>query len=346
MEKVGYKYSMTNPAEKNPSPVSAGLFSGLSRMILPRRNDLTATLRLFLLVLVGGILLSPLMARLPVLGWDWYFFFTGHHPVINIDNPGSPFLPYTKWLLMTLTWLPWRNSLALLGGLTFMSVALGTWKYGGRYGSIALALLNPVPLFVLWVGHPDGLALLGMLTNIIPLALIKPQVTIWSFLRSRAHIFWLAVTLGLVFLIWPNWLSTPLGIHWDHSSSFGWQALGWPLLAVGVVLLAGAGSDPWRLMAAGCLLSPDLMPYHLVVLLPAIGRVKGWWKLVVWLAAWLVLLGMGLAGSFRFLNLLLPLFIYAALQTPRGYLETLLGHMERAQRFLRYIRKPGRVFGN
>jgi len=68
-------------------------------------------------------------------------------------------------------------------------------------------------------------------------------------------------------------------------------------------------------MTAGCFITPDLMPYHLIVLIPAIGRVKGRAKAIVWAATWMVFLGLGLGGNFRFLNLLLPLSIYFSLQT-------------------------------
>ncbi len=272
-------------------------------------------------------MLYPLMIRLPVLGWDWYFFFNAHNPVDNIYSPLSPFFPYTRYIIQLFTWMPWRDSLAILAGMTYMALALGTWVSGGKYGSIAMALFTPLPIFVLWVGHPDGLALAGMITGIIPLALIKPQITFWSFLRNKAFIFWLVITFGLIFLLWPGWLPNAFRIHWDHSGSFGWQALGWPLIIIGVIFLAGAGNDPWKLMASGCFLTPDLMVYHIIVLLPAIGKAPKWWKGVVWVCAWLILLGTGFGGYFRYIDLLFPLSIYLSLQTPQNYKKTLLGHI-------------------
>jgi hypothetical protein len=299
--------------------------------LFPRWEDIKASLKLFGLILLGGILLLPLMSKLPVLGWDWYFFFNANHPIDNIYSHYSPFLPYTHYFIELLTWMNWRTSLAFLGGLTFAAIALGTWRNGGRYGSILLALLTPLPLFVMWVGHPDGLALIGLLTSFIPLALIKPQITFWAFLRSKATIFWLGVCLGATMLIWPYWLGVAFGNRWDHSAATGWQALGWPIIIIGLVFILGAGNDPWRLMAAGCFITPDLMPYHMVVLLPVLGRVKGWEKGIVWLAAWMVFLGLGLGGNFRFLNLLFPLSIYLSLQTRDEYKQSLLSHLKLLQ---------------
>ena len=51
--------------------------------------------------------------------------------------------------------MDWRHSLALLGGFSFMAIALGTWRNGGRYGSVLLALLTPDP-FVCIVGWTSG----------------------------------------------------------------------------------------------------------------------------------------------------------------------------------------------
>jgi hypothetical protein len=316
--------------------------SEFARSLIPGWKDIFSSLKLFLYVVLGGIILIPITSKLPLLGWDWYFFFTSHHPVDNINNLHSPFFPFTKYLLMSITWMPWRDSLALLAGLTFMAIAIGTWKSGGKYGSIFLALLTPIPLIALWVGHPEGLALLGMLTNFIPLAFTKPQLTFWAFFRSKALAFWALFVLALVVIIWPSWLQVT-GTTWNHEASFGWQALGWPLLILGVILLAGAGDDPWRLMAAGCFLTPDIMPYHMVVLIPAIGRVKGYWKIAVWFSTWLLLLGVGLGGNYRYINLLFPICVYAGLQTPTGYRDIVQTHLAALNSILRLFVKKLRI---
>ena len=142
-------------------------------------------------------------------------------------------------------------------------------------------------------------------------------------------------------LIWPNWLGYVFGIRWNHSAATGWQAIGgWPLLLVGLVLILGAGNDPWRLMTAGCFITPDLMPYHLIVLLPAIGRVKGRSKVIVWMAAWMVILGVGLGGYYRFLNLLLPLAIYFSLQTVDDYKQNLRSLLNLPRNILTQIQRP------
>jgi hypothetical protein len=297
--------------------------------ILPKWVDIRASLVLFAEILAGAIILFPLFSRLPFLGWDWYFFFNANHPTDNIFNPASPFLPYTKYFIALLTWMNWRDSLAILGGMTYMAIALGTWKNGGKYASIVLALTTPIPFFDLWVGHPDGLALIGLLSGLIPLALTQPQITLWGFLRSKAWIFWLGVCIIFVFVLRPNYLSvfSAGGNGWGHPASFGWHALGLPVLIIGLALIAGAGQNLWLLMSAGCMISPDLMPYHLLILLPAIGKISPRKKAVVWVAAWLVAVGIGLGGPWRWINLLFPLSVYFSLQTWQGYKDSITGYI-------------------
>ncbi|MDD5368013.1 MAG: hypothetical protein PHQ40_02915 [Anaerolineaceae bacterium] len=185
--------------------------------------------------------------------------------------------------------------------------------------------------YIMWVGHTEGLALLGVLTGIIPLALINPQVTVWNFLKNRASGLWAGAFLGLVLLSWPSWLNHVSGTVWNHSASFSWHALGWPVLALGLVLLAGAGSNPWRLIAAGCMLSPNLMPYHLVVLLPSLGTVKGYRQLLLFATIWLTAPGVGLGGDWRWLNLAFPVTAYMINYSVHDYIDsirTMLDHMK------------------
>ncbi|MDD5368014.1 MAG: hypothetical protein PHQ40_02920 [Anaerolineaceae bacterium] len=90
------------------SPILNRLLSFLKSLI-PGRRDVSKSARILGMAIIGGVLLSPLTARLPVLDWDWYFFFTAHHPTGNIYSPDSPFFPYTRYVIELLTWLPWRT---------------------------------------------------------------------------------------------------------------------------------------------------------------------------------------------------------------------------------------------
>jgi len=188
---------------------------------------------------------------------------------------------------------------------------------------VVLALATPPIWFLLWIGHPDALALLGLLTGFIPLALIKPQLTIWSLLRTRALACWTVVFLLLSLALWPWWPLSLRHATFTHPAVFGWTVTGWPIALIGIAMLAGAGSDPYRLMAAGCLLTPYLMPYNLALLLPAIGSSRGDRRIVLWATTWLLVLGVGLGGRARYLNLVFPIAAYCLTHSISGYRRNL-----------------------
>jgi hypothetical protein len=72
--------------------------------------------------------------------------------------------------------------------------------------------------------------------------------------------------------------------------AMGWRNLSWIILAIGLILLLLSDADPMQLMCAGAFISPYLMPQHLLLILPAIGRLRGRRRLLVWLLSLLVAL--------------------------------------------------------
>jgi len=275
--------------------------------------------RLFVMIILGALILSPLVRRLPMLGWDWYFFFNRHNPDFNILSPASAYPPYASFLLYPLTWMNWRTSLSILNSITLVTIAVATWRNHGGYVSVIFALLSPPVWFLLWLGHPDGLCLLGLITGVIPVALIKPQLTIFSMLSNKKLLAWTGVFMLVTLMIWPFWPMRLGQAGFDHPAAFGWVNTGWPILIFGLILLCGAGKNPYRLMAAGLLTSPYLMPYNLAVLIPALGSVKGSRKLLLWSTAWLTLLGSGMTGPAKYLNLVFPITVYLLNHSMKDY---------------------------
>lgn len=301
---------------------ASGFLAEMSSLVIPLIPDkalLQERCKLFALIVLGGAVLSPLVGRLPMLGWDWFFFFNENNLSYNIASPSSAYPPFAKFFLSLLTWMEWRQSLALLNSITLVTIAVATWQCGGRYGSIGLALLTPPLYFLLWIGHPDGLVLLGVVTGFIPLVLIKPQVAGWSLLKNRASVFWTTVLLVVSLVIWGLWPLNMLKAPMAHPAAFGWAVTGWPIAVLGFVLLIGAGTDIYRLMAAGCLLSPHLIPYHLAVLVPAIGKVRGYCQILMWASSFLLILGLGLGGWAKYLNFVFPIAVYCFTHTFAEY---------------------------
>lgn len=262
------------------------------------------------MILVGALVLSPLVAKLPMLGWDWYFFFNLHNPQHNLLAPSSAYPPYSPMIIRLLTWMDWRVSLTLLHSLTLVTFAIATWQNGGRYGSIFLALLTPPVWYLLWIGHPDGLALLGFLIGFPPLALIKPQLTFFGLVSNKKLFAWTIVFLFITFILWPFWPLRMRLASFDHPTVFGWANTGVIVLLLGVLMLLGAGNSPYRLIASGLLISPYLTPYNLAILVPVFGQLQGWRKMIVWLFAWLTVFGVGLDGAWKIINLLYPVSAY------------------------------------
>lgn len=294
--------------------------------LLPEKAEVRDFFRLWGMILFGGILLSPLTYRLPALGWDWYLFFTAHHPTYNLYSAESAYPPWTKYFVAGLDWIPdWRQSLAVLLGISLMSIALATWRNNGRWVAIMLALLNPPVFYLLYLGHLEGLVLAGLLTGLVPLALVKPQLTVWSLLADRRSLLWMVIVLCLSLVIWPAWTfyireatDYHLG-YWQEGNAFGWLMSGWPILLIGILMLLGAGKDSYRLMAAGMLVSPYLMPYNLAVLVPVFGKLRGWRLGLVYLASWLAFFSVGLGGSGKLLALLFPISAYTCSMTWQEY---------------------------
>lgn len=270
-----------------------------------------------LVVVVGAALLTPLIARIPVLGHDWQVCFEARDGLLPAAGDCyDQYPPWTRWILRPLTALPWRLGLSFHLGMTFMAVAVGTCQGAERYGEAAvLAVLTPPVLMLMWIGQIDGMAMWGLM--FLPLgmlwALTKPNITVWVLFARWQWIAWAAV-LGLVsILIWGWWPGQLLAARSEctlHPAAMGWANLGWPVVLAGGLLLPFSGRHPLRLMAAGALLMPFLMPYHFLYLLPALGQVRGWKRWLLWLLVWTTAAVPAVGGITRYVALCFPIAVW------------------------------------
>jgi len=264
--------------------------------------------------LTGGLLLWPLVHRLPMLGWDWNQFFyprqfAGLYP------------PWTEEILWPFSWVDWRASFSLVNSLALMTLAVATAQQArqdsrlGRLTAVVLAMLTPPIYMLLWQGNVDGLVLLGLVAMPlgVPLVLMKPTVAGWALLARRGWTLW-GAAFGLISLLiwglWPLDLLSAFDYRNLHPLAMGWQVLGFPLAIIGAILLCFTNADPFRLMAAGTFLAPYLQPVHFLVLVPAIGRVRGWKRILLWGWAWVVGLAPGFMGITKYLALGFPLAVW------------------------------------
>lgn len=270
--------------------------------------------RAALACVLGALLLWPLVDRLPTLGYDWYTYFA--------TGELAWYPPWTKIALFPLIMLPWRQGLSLLNALLLMTVAVAAARESRAFprsamlGAALLAVLSAPVWMLTWQGTIDGVVLLGFvfLPPGVLWMLLKPQIAVWGILARRNWVLSAIICIGISLLIWGWWpqeMLNALSHLVGHPIAMGWQVLGLPVLVVGLILLICSDADPLRLMAAGSFLVPYLMSVHLVLLLPAIGRVNGRSRWVLWAASWLLILpAMFQSDWSKYAAMLFPLVVW------------------------------------
>lgn len=279
------------------------------------------------LVIFGGLVLTPLLYRLPMLGHDWYKVF--YQGVLHM------YPPWMIPLFAPFRMVDWRWGLAFVNSLTLVGVAAITaWqaenvRWDGLKAAM-MALLNPTVWYLLWNGQVDGLVLISLLVLpwSIPLLLLRPQILGWVLIARKKWTYALVVWLGISVVIWGWWIGHLLEMSSGsivHPTAMGWATLGWPIFVAGLVLLFFTEGHFWRILSAGFIAAPYLQPYHMVILYPALGRVTGWRRWALWGMLWVVGLAPGFVGWFRYAALGFPLLIWWFLRTDaqKGFLPCL-----------------------
>ncbi len=277
--------------------------------------------RALLACAIGGAALYPLTRHLPFLGHDWIVYFSVLDRVPNF----YAYPPWTQAALLPLNQGTQLQGIALLNSLLLMTVAIAAAREGrwfsrrSRLAAALLAVLTPPVFQLMWQGNVAGLVLLGLvgLPLTLPYALLQPNLAAWALVSRARWLLWAAAFGLLSLLLWGWWPGTMLDTivadaqRITHPIALGWQALGWPSLLVGLALLPFTTADPLRLLALGAFLSPYLMPAHLALLLPALGRVAGRQRWLLWGCCWLTLLpAMFLTGWSKAAALLFPLAVW------------------------------------
>ena len=260
----------------------------------PKPKKTIQLLQKFLLLLVSflclywlGMFLAP--------GFDWQNFFSiGIYPSI---------------------WMPWTKPIVALFNfpavfaLTILSIGIRCLSYRASPVALALAILSLPTLWVIFIGNLDGFALAGLalLPWGAPLVLIKPQIAAFALLAKRSSLVVAVIWLLLSFLIWGFWPLT-----WRVMFTSAWKVewvqdialFPWGLL-IALPLLWLSRGDEDLLMAAGSLCTPHLFPYHFIVLMPALARMRWPWMLATWAISFTPLLANWLGpAAWHFGNLL------------------------------------------
>jgi hypothetical protein len=216
-------------------------------------------------------------------GFDWVMYFKEDriHPI------------WTPWTINII-----RVVVPLGYGFVFALSVLGIGIRAHRYKKspipIAFAILSLPTLWVFFMGNLDGLVLFGMLFMPVgvPLVLMKPQVAAFALLARRDWFITAAIWGILSLLIWGFWPQNMLMVM-TPEWKIGWvqdiTLFPWGLL-IGLPLLWFSKRDQDLLMAAGTLITPHLFPYHFIMLMPALARMRWYWMLITWAVSWTPLL--------------------------------------------------------
>jgi len=228
-------------------------------------------------------------------GFDWKMYFAKGlvHPV------------WTPWTAAILRFLNYP----LVVAITLFSIILRAYRYNKSPYPIALAIISLPTLWVLFMGNLDGIVLLGLLFLPwgAPLSLMKPQVSAFALLAKNKYILagmiWLIISL-IIWGLWPlNFLMvfTP---EWEAEWTQDISLFPWGLL-IALPLMWFSRRDEDMLMAAGSFATPHLFPYHFILLMPALARMKPLWMILSWAISWTPLLANYLGpNAWHFGNLL------------------------------------------
>ena len=197
-------------------------------------------------------------------GFDWVHIFSR-----GVVPPFYP--PWGADVVRPLTW-------PLLIGLTMAAVCLAVLKRAVHPLSLALALLTLPLWWTLFLGQLEGLVTLGLLGLpwLVPLALIKPQVSIFACGARRSYLAAAVIFVAISLLIWGPWPLRMLSTNQFYAEGrYNTDiSLGWWGVIVALPLLWVSRGDMDMLMLAGVFMTPHLLPYNLLPVVPALARLR------------------------------------------------------------------------
>jgi hypothetical protein len=262
--------------------------------------------KLALLVGLAAVfsLLGFILPPKNLIGFDWNNYF-------GIGRAVPFYPPWTKPIMDLFT-------CPLLVGLGLAAFSLAALQRSVHPLSLAAGFMCLPLLWTIFLGQIDTLALLGVvgLPWLAPLALMKPQVTVFAFGAKRSYLVAFVVVIVLSFLIFGPWWQTMLNAEnfyaegrYPQNIGLGWWGL--PLFLVTVWFSRG---DMDMLMLSGAFVTPHLIPYNLLPVVPAVARLRPLKALIALVLSWLPVVCANLFGAWGwYLGWLLPLWLWANL---------------------------------
>jgi hypothetical protein len=164
-----------------------------------------------------------------------------------------------------------------------------------------------------------GLAMLLLLPWVVPIALLKPQLTAFAMLARKNWFITTILWLALSIVVWGFWLPNldarlAPGIRAAQPqdvSLFPWSLL------IALPMLWLARGDVEMLMAAGALAVPSVHPYQYIVLMPALARLPVGLRLLCWLSSFLPLTANYLGPTWWLTGNVFPVLLWLSLYWQR-----------------------------
>jgi hypothetical protein len=235
---------------------------------------------------------------------------------VHVFAPGKlpPFYPPWARYVSCLTW-------PLLIGLSLAGIAIATLKRSVHPLSLIAVFFSLPVLWTVFLGQLEGLVVLGLLALpwLTPLALLKPQISVFAFGAKRswlaAFFLWLVISV----LLWGFWPERMFDVNSYYAEGRYVQdiAIGWIGIVIALPLFWFSRGDMDMLMIAGAFMTPHLIPYSMLPFAPAVARLKPLPAFAACIISWLPFSANWLGPAGWWLGWLYVLWLWSCLAWER-----------------------------
>jgi hypothetical protein len=267
---------------------------------------------------LSTILEKEKLRDLPKRSLFFLFLFIVLYGIGTLIPEGFDWIHYYKPGISYPIWTPWMNPIikfisplgfGFVFALTILGISIRSFKNKRSAIPILLALCSLPTLWVLFMGNVDGLVIFSLLLMppAVPVVLMKPQISAFALLAKRNWLYagggWLIISF-IIWGFWPEQLLLVTSSAWKAEWVQDISLFPWGIL-LGLPLLYFSRGDQDLLMAAGSMMTPHLFPYHFIILMPSLSRMKWYWMLITYMVSWTPLLANWLGpNAWHFGNLL------------------------------------------